>query len=376
MKIKLFHTADVHIGLKYSGRDYSPELRSKLQAEPLNCLQRMVDKANESRCDLFVIAGDMFDRVSIPKSDIKKAADILKTFTGTNVLVLPGNHDFFENSRESLWNNFNEYANEHLVILLNKTEPIEILIRENKVIAYPGPCKTKHSAQNQIAWVKGIKKEKDNIHIGIAHGSIEGISPDADLNYFPMKISELKDSGVDFWLLGHTHVRYPEHGGKGNPVFFMPSTPVPDGFDCSHDGFAWLLEIDKNKVLKYESIKTGTYSFKTWLKDIYSYKDIIKLKEEILQLNADTTLMKLKLMGRLTREEISQLPGFFDEIFTSLTYVEIDAGNISLNIDRQYIDDTYSENSLPHRLLKNLESNPDNQLALQLAHQLIEEAKG
>lgn len=374
MSIKIFHTADVHIGLKFSGRDYSPELKSKLQAEPLDCLQRMVDKANSGQCDLFVIAGDMFDKINIPKADIKKAAEILNTFNGTNVLVLPGNHDFYEDRSESLWNTFKEKINEQLVILLCRTEPYEIQVGEHRIIVYPGVCRTKHSSKNEISWVKDYPKEKDYIHIGIAHGSVEKLSPDADQNYFPMKVEDFKNSGVDFWLLGHTHIRYPETGGKGNPLFFMPSTPAPDGFDCQHEGYAWYIEAGSDKVLKYESIRTGKYKFKTIQQEIRSFNDIQKLNKEIIQFDL-YTLLKLQLYGKLSRDEMSKLPEFFNGLYSLLAYVEFEVGNISLNIDREYIDKSYTINSLPHRLLLKLSSNTDNNLALQLAHQLLEEAR-
>ena len=77
--------------------------------------------------------------------------------------------------------------------------------------------------------MKDEEKDPDKIHIGIAHGSIEGVSPDFDQQYFPMTKRELNISGVDIWLMGHTHITWPKKPGKKD-IVFNPGTPEPDGF--------------------------------------------------------------------------------------------------------------------------------------------------
>ena len=58
-------------------------------------MERCVEAANELMCEIFVIAGDLLDRQNVSSADIRKAADMLSTFTGDVILLLPGNHDFF-----------------------------------------------------------------------------------------------------------------------------------------------------------------------------------------------------------------------------------------------------------------------------------------
>lgn len=374
MSIRILHTADIHIGLKFSGRDYPSDLKAKLVAEPFNTLQRMVDIANLRKCDIMVIAGDMFDRTSISKTEIRRSAEILSNFLGSSVVVLPGNHDFFEESAESLWKIFSEHLSEHLLILLDKTTPREVEINELPVVFYPGPCRTKHSSENMISWIREVKKNKSALHIGVAHGSVEGLSPDMEKNYFPMTHLQMRESGVDFWLLGHTHIRYPEKNGTINPLFFMPSTPCPDGFDCLHDGYAWIIEVNADKSLSYESVKTGYYLFKSWERDVHSVIDIEKIRQDIERLSKETTLMKLKLTGRLNQTELNYLIKFREEISAMLAYTEVDTSEVTLNIDLDYIEKTFTKDSLPYRLLTRL-AREDNQMALQLAFELIGDSK-
>lgn len=375
MSIKIFHTADIHIGLKFTGRDYPSTLKNRLVAEPLETLKRMVEIANSRKCDFFVIAGDMFDRTNIARTDVKKAAEILNNFQGTSVAVLPGNHDFIEEDADSIWSVFRQKMNDHLLLFLEKPEPVKVSVADREVVFYPGACRTKHSSVNMIDWVKGnISANNSILSIGVAHGSVEGVSPDMEQNYFPMKISDFKESGADFWLLGHTHIRYPESNGSMNPLFFMPSTPCPDGFDCFHEGYAWYIEAGEDKSLKYESIRTGYYSFKTLDVEVYSQDDLDKLKTEISRLDAETTLIKLKLRGRLNKNELEYLQEVSRGLKERVLYIEIDHQEVTLNIDKDYIEKSFSVDSLPYRLLAGIDESK-NELALQLAYELIEEAK-
>jgi len=88
--VKLFLTSDVHLGMKFAGY---PGVQERLVQARFDALKRCVDIANEETCDLFVVGGDLFDRVSVAKRDIQRAASILAEFQGRLVAVLPGNHD-------------------------------------------------------------------------------------------------------------------------------------------------------------------------------------------------------------------------------------------------------------------------------------------
>ncbi|MGE5497281.1 MAG: metallophosphoesterase family protein [Syntrophothermus sp.] len=374
MSIKILHTADIHIGLKFTGRDYPSGLTEKLVADRHDTLERIVELANSNACDLIVIAGDMFDRITVSKADVRQAAEILNRFTGTAVAVLPGNHDFIEDNQNNIWKSFREKMNEHLLIFLEKPRVYSTNIGEVPINFYPGPCTTKHSKTNMISWIKEAGKNSSAISIGVAHGSVEGLSPDIGKGYYPMQTEELRNCGTDLFLLGHTHVRFPQDNGHFSPAFFMPSTPCPDGFDCSHEGYVWIITIDDNKKLSYESVKTGKYLFLSRELNIGSADDLVKIENEILAFPGDTTLLKLKLNGRISKSDYPFLEGLKNVISRQLAYAEFDFDGVTLNIDREYIDANFSRDSLPYRLLSRLAA-ADDQLALQLAAGLIGESK-
>ncbi len=59
--VRIFHTADVHVGLKFT-RGYPESLQKSLVNERVAVVAKMANLANQERCQLFVIAGDLFER--------------------------------------------------------------------------------------------------------------------------------------------------------------------------------------------------------------------------------------------------------------------------------------------------------------------------
>ena len=103
--LRIFLTGDNHIGLRYA----SHEASARLAAARLEAFSGMVEAANAEGCQLFAVAGDLFDRLKgIPKRDVKALAGILAGFEGT-VALLPGNHDYFS-AGAALWDDLAEAA--------------------------------------------------------------------------------------------------------------------------------------------------------------------------------------------------------------------------------------------------------------------------
>lgn len=375
MNIRIVHTADNHIGLKFKSRQYPPEVRSTLVQERLDGLTRVVSTANDREAHFLVVAGDLFDSVNVSKTDIKSVADILRTFSGKHVVVLPGNHDFLEQAEDSLWGTFRRLLPEHLLLLLDRPEPFDIEVADRHVVFFPAPCTSKHSKTNAIGWVASAKKDPAHLNIGVAHGSIQGVSPDFAETYYPMTEKELRDAGVSFWLTGHTHVRIPEAKRSEGALYYIPSTHTPDGFDCSHEGYAWYIEADPAGKTSAEAFRTGTIRFVDYEKMVNSSADIQTLSKELTGQALPRTLVKLQLKGRLSEEERQSLDSLVQSVREQSPYCEVDLNAVSLNVNQDYIDKTYPNGSLAHRLLTALAGKPEDSLALQLAHELVKEAR-
>ena len=374
MPVTVFHTADLHLGMKFT-RGYAPDVREALIEARFSCLENMVKSADERKCDLFVIAGDFFHSTRVPKKDVIRAAEILRRFSGRAVIVLPGNHDFFQSGADTLWAKFMEAASDHTVVL-DEQRPYDLEPFGLPVTVYPGPCRAKHSKENAVGWVAESMragKNPEHLHLGAAHGSLQGLSPDFNEDYHPMSIEELTEAGPDLWLMGHTHVRYPdEDSGTGARIFF-PSTPEPDGFDCRHAGFAWLIELGDDRTVRYRSVRTGQHRFVTMTEEIKDEDDIERLKAMFPEPEGKKLLVKLKLIGRAPGEIHDARGELIQELNRRVLHLEADMSELVRRIAAEDIDREFTQGSFPHRFLSALAENPGNPLSLQTAYDLIKD---
>ncbi|UMZ73795.1 metallophosphoesterase family protein [Natranaerofaba carboxydovora] len=378
MSIKVFHTGDLHIGMTYGNRDYPPEIKQELINSRINTLERLIDIANENECDLFLVTGDMFHRTKIKKEYILKTAQIISRFEGNCCAILPGNHDHLE-AYDSIWESFKKEVSDH-VLLLDKEISYDLSDYGLDVTLYPAPCYKKHSSNNNIGWISKVDNNKLSTtwNFGVAHGSIKGVSPDFDSQYYPMEEDELENTGLDHWFLGHTHITYPETNSI-NPTFTYCGTPEPDGFDCKHGGYARIAEIstkdDKSKKPRIESkiIETGEFKFTVLEKNISSSKQILEIKDKVKSA-PDKTLLRLNLSGTLDKEEFDLLYDAIKIINEEFLYLEFDDSEVNIAITPSLINEEFPEDSFPALLLNRLGDMDEND-SLQIAFQMFRKVK-
>jgi DNA repair exonuclease SbcCD nuclease subunit len=373
MPIRILHTADLHLGMKFTGR-YPAGVRESLVKARFETLGTMVETANAQGADVFVIAGDLFHGQNVARRDVRAAAETLGRFSGRLLLVLPGNHDFLQEGESPLWDRFRDSAGDR-VLLLTEPQPYPLAEYELPMVVYPGPCTAKHSPANAIGWVQSEPKEPDAWRIGVAHGSLEGVSPDFQGDYYPMTADELRGAGLDLWLMGHTHNRVPDvDQGRESHILFS-ATPEPDGFDCLHPGYAWLIELNDNRSLSYRSVTTGRHRFSVQEVVLNSEDDLETLRAQFGQFDPERDLVKLALKGRLPAELFDQRGTLLEELKQSVLHLEPDFTELFRRITSDDVDRKFTEGSFPHRLLTRLVQAGGDPRALQLAYDLIQEVR-
>ncbi len=370
MGIKIFHTADLHVGMRF--KNYPEDVRTLLQDGRIDTLKNMVDLANGEEANIFVIAGDLFDRINgIDKNSILKTAQSLEGFKGECIIIMPGNHDY-DNDMVELWDNFNKLTSDK-VLYINKKRPYSLEDYGLDLVVYPGPCHKKHSGTNNIGWIKEESLDKSKINIGIGHGSLTGISPDMDNSYFNMSIEELNSMPLDLWLLGHTHITYPLQAEVYGEKIYNPGTPEPDGLDCKHGGNSWLISISKDdKKIGAKRINTGTYRFKDISYKIGDTMDLDNLFKEIIAEGPKKSIVRIKLSGRVTEEVFQYRQEVYKALEKEVMYLIIEDSDFRIRITPEKIHQEFSEGSFPQKLLLALSDDED---VLQMAYELIMEVR-
>ena len=372
MGIKIFHTADLHLGMRFAGY---PDVQDELINARYETLENMVEVANQESCALFVIAGDLFDRTTLNVKDISMAARALNKFEGELVIVLPGNHDYYTHDSK-LWNEFSKHAGDRILILKNP-DIYDLNKYHLKINIYAAPCSAKHSNENMIKWVNSMKStENDSIKIGLAHGSLEGVSPDFNKTYYPMTRKELESSGLDLWLLGHTHLPWPENPDKNSRIL-IPGTPEPDGFDCKHEGSAFIIDMESSSNMKVQKVSTGKYRFFIEQVMLNDEKAINSMKKKYTGDEYSNMVLRLILKGRLRKEDLESVEESIELINSSVLLLQTIKDELHESITPELINSEFTENSFPHQLLLSLleEKKEISFKSLQKAYDIIREIR-
>ncbi len=372
MAIKILFTADNHIGISYSS---FPKSKQQLLDERIRSFENMVQYANDNQMNYFIIGGDLFDKTSVGDKTIKEITGILKKFEGELVVVIPGNHDFYETSTNSLWSKFCENVNPEKVVVLKEYEMFDHQLGDQLIHFYPAGCRSIHSDKNMIGWINKAEKNKESINIGIAHGNVSDLGIDDADRYFNMTKDELKSCNMDLWLLGHIHVPYPLNEiVTENPELFMAGTHMPDSWKYKHDGNAWHIEIDDKKKVNAKRFKPTETKINDINYNVNSKSEIDLLEKKLNEYNKAQTALRLTIKGRLdddNKNYLHELIKTKEAEFLTLDFTD----QVSKKIDGSLINQHYPNGSLPHVLLTELLNEDPNGTVIQKAFEILDKVK-
>ena len=345
--IRILLTGDIHIGKKY---DRYPEAKDVLTAARLECVDRIVKKAEDERCDLIVITGDTFDNTSkIRGGDVLGVVKALSAFGG-RVLMIPGNHDYYT-GEESVWRDFEAAlpAFGGNIVLMTEFRPYSFDIGEESLTVYPAFCQSKHSHTNNLGWIRELPPDGADYHIGIAHGSVEGVSPDDKKEYFPMTEEELLSIPADAWFIGHTHVPYPRELREDKEVtgyrIYNAGTPQQPDLSTNTDGRCFIVSLDKKASgteVSARSLPVGDIRFFD-LKADTAGRSLREVLSEALSGIPDRSVIRLTLSGALSREDHAQRKAIAAEEMGRFITYEVDDRDLCEVITKERIRSEFPE---------------------------------
>lgn len=376
--IKIFVTGDNHFGKKY---DRYPEIRDRLVDNRFVCFEKMVEKAEQEGCDIFAVTGDLFDNCSsIRKSDVERVVRILAGFAG-RVLVLPGNHDYYT-GEEKVWKDFDDALRtcDNNIIRLDRFEPYPIEIAEETVVIYPAFCRSKHSRENNLGWIKEMSVPKSGqINVGMAHGAIEGVTPDMQKEYFLMTEPELQAIPMDVWLVGHTHIPYPgglsEDEEIGGYRIFNAGTHAQTDLHNNTRGYGFIISVDKQgdkaqvSAKKYQSGTIFFYDIAVRVSSAEGDSLGALLQEKLDPLEAES-VVRLTVTGSVFSEEYSRRRELYKKYCDRFLSWELQDDELHEEITLDRVREEFAESSFAAKLMEALQGD---QTELQMAYELLQE---
>lgn len=367
--IRIFLTGDNHIGLSYSRYGDKAEFLADCR---ISAFKNMAEKAAQEQCDIFAITGDLFhNNYGVADAEINKLIDYLSAFHG-KILILPGNHDY-SGDGVNLWRDFDDKANGRIdYIIMTEHKPFKFNIRGESVIIYPACCKTEHSerGKNNLDWIKEFfaKNNNDDLKsaykIGMAHGSIKGVSIDSDERYFMMTRDELNAVPVDLWLIGHTHVPYPqslsaEYEIMRENIFNAGSHMQTDVADKNSEGQCFIIELDNSgadggdkKIIRAKKFLSGPVRFYRIEENMSGQPLENFLNGEFINIS-DNSIIDLILSGFLRREDFENRREIIKALLIRFEYYKYDERDVMPIIDKEILSE-FPENSFVYKFLDNI----------------------
>lgn len=202
--------ADVHIGRRSSG---APEETA------LAAFARVVDRVIAEPAHALLIAGDLFDSRAAQYPARRELVRQLTRLAQRHipVLAVAGNHD-----PEAL----RDFHRSHpaLLRLLGDTAWEETDLNGIRIL---GRSFEKARAANLLDGLPAPRDSRPTV--ALLHADIDAASP-----YNPVRLEDLRGSGVDAWVLGHVHLPRkwddPRAAYTGSPQALDPGEPGPHGF--------------------------------------------------------------------------------------------------------------------------------------------------
>lgn len=229
--MKLLHTGDLHLDSAY--RAYGARDAEKQRELGRDLLRRIFALARDEKCDLMLIAGDLFDSKFVSPETGELFCSLVKE-NNIPVVVSPGNHDpyveggFYAKASAQLGELLYVFSSPELQFF-----DIDGLRVRVFGYAFTSPALT----QSPLA---GAELPEDNGYIRLFCGHTEIGAPLS--RYAPVSVEELAGFDFAYAALGHVH--------NGHTHTYLDGRAAYCGFgegrsfDELGDGGVWLVETD------------------------------------------------------------------------------------------------------------------------------------
>jgi exonuclease SbcD len=285
--LKILHTADIHLGAKFSGLgNKGASQREQLRATFRNVIATAINE----KVNIVLIAGDLFDANQQPQRNIDLVIEQFNLLGSNNIPVclIPGTHDSFDSS--SIYRKFDfEGKCPNLKIFADE----DMSYKEYPSLDLTVYGKPNLSNKSYISPLKGLKPSTSTkFHIAMAHGSfyIPGKIAEDDHVF---RLEEVEVSAMDYLALGHWHRVY--RCPAGRPAWYSgPPEWIPGQ---TEKGGVLLIAIADSGEVKVEPKMLGLRDYDEVEINVGEVRDLAMLKATISEGENRNLIRRVTLKG-------------------------------------------------------------------------------
>ena len=241
--IKFAHASDLHLGAPFKriSKTEETDIKERLKNATFLAYDNLVSRCIENKVDALVLAGDIFDsndRIYAVQRKLQQGIEKLDSF-GIKVFACRGNHDPLDgwDPKLPMPDNYKLFSSHYESFPVFEDQPEKVVVHG---ISYP----TRVVTDNLVR--EFPKPPKDSFNIGVLHANVGNISEHDP--YSPCSISDLTNSGYDYWALGHIHKR--DILKTSNPtIVYSGNTQSMHRNETGAKGF-YIVDVNENKEIK------------------------------------------------------------------------------------------------------------------------------
>lgn len=216
-KVRILHCADLHFDTPF--KELTKEVSDVSKEELLEVFKNIIDLTIKENVEVLLIAGDVFDNLTVNKSTLFFISDQLKRIQDVNVFISPGNHDPY--NERSFYNMINWPENVYIFKSKMQYKEVEKL---NLVVWGAG---FRNNYENE-SLLENISVDKAKINIMLLHGELQ--KGNVSNEYNPIYLRDIEKSNLDYIALGHRH-KFSGILKAGVTTYAYSGCPQGRGFD-------------------------------------------------------------------------------------------------------------------------------------------------
>ncbi|MDR0513935.1 MAG: DNA repair exonuclease [Coriobacteriaceae bacterium] len=325
-QLTFIHAADLHLGAPFRGlQALSESWATRLLAAIPESYDRVIDAALKHEVDFVVIAGDIFDSARASYADYLHFFEGLKRLdsAGIPAYLCTGNHDPFTSWQQDF------FALPPNTLMFPADKPgFALYEKEGETLAILGGrgyYNQSWPADKDIA--EGISRQaaeeatgtKAPFAIGVLHTGLN-----LDPEKAPTEPGRLMQAGMDYWALGHIHLKYAYPPANPRLVF----SGCIQGRDIKETGERGIYKVTLTEGLpnRLEFIPTASVVWQKMEVDVSECASLGEVSDKVLRdlfhenskAQCEEMCTRIALVGKTELHTILDRPGILSDLRKAL----------------------------------------------------------
>ena len=312
---RFIHCSDLHIDSPFKGFSaINPDWAERLRDAPLQSFLNIVDLAVREKVDAVIIAGDVFDGEDKSLQAQFKFRRGLQTLSEHRIpsFIAHGNHDPL-----NTWSTTLKWPEGATVFPGSGVQSVPV-VKDGQTLAHIyGTSFPERDVFNNLA-LQFERQQDSGFAVAVLHANVGG-HPDHD-PYAPCSVDDLVSRGMDYWALGHIHLR--EVLRESHPAIVYCGNSQGRHFKESGPRGCCLVTLSEGALPDVQFLATDTIRFVESAVDLSSCASLDAVVEEIVrqcqilldQAEGRSLVVRQTLIGRTEVHALLRMGGTLESL--------------------------------------------------------------